>query len=259
MRIGPPLLLVGALAVGACASSSGVESTSSFASQSGGRLPGVDEVTATPATTFIPAIPVTTTTVPNSELPTGSDDESFPPPLVDWAEHRLAHLAPTPTELGAGWNYEYGRSNEAEPADPVEAIDGCDAPVPPNLDGFEIDYRNAWTDEEVSIMVGDGTPADSQIWIDAFRALPDCDLDVADTGGSFDLAQQTIAGTDDSVIIAGVVDFGNGEAYVQALGAARVDGIVVAIFSARTFDDEHSLDDAITHVDETLHLLVDSI
>ncbi|BAN02052.1 hypothetical protein [Ilumatobacter coccineus] len=223
-------------------------------------VPGTPSDEAPPTSVFVPAIPVTTTTVPAGDEPhTEPSAETFPPPLADWADHPLAHLAPSPAELGAGWNYEYGRRNEAEPADPEDAIDDCDGPIPPNLDGFDIDYRNAWTDEEVSIMVGDGAPAESQIWIEAFRALTECDLFATGTPNTFDVAQRAIAGADDAIIIAGDVDFGTEPAVAQALGAARVDGVLVAVFSARTIEDEHSLDDAIDRVDDVLQRLVDRI
>lgn len=56
-------------------------------------------------------------------------------------------------------------------------------------------------------MVGDGSAAESQVWIDAFRAIAGCDLDEPMFGGTFDLVEGTIDGTDD---------------------AGRVDGLVVA-------------------------------
>lgn len=63
-------------------------------------------------------------TLPPVELPPTTTElraDSFPPSDEDWAEHR--------PRLGI-------RSlSEAEPADPDDAIEGCDAPVPPNLDG----------------------------------------------------------------------------------------------------------------------------
>ncbi len=77
-------------------------------------------------------------------------------------------------------------------------------------------------------MVGDGSAAESQVWIDAFRAIAGCDLDEPMFGGTFDLVEGTIDGTDDAVFIVGAFDYGADTKYVRVIGAGRVDGLVVA-------------------------------
>lgn len=203
---------------------------------------------------IVPATP------PTIELPTTTTADpqvdSFPPSDEDWTEHRLAHIALTPDEVGPGWEFEYGSSTQAEPADPDDAIDGCDAPVPPTLDGYELEYRNSESQSEVAVLVGDGTSAESQIWIDAFRALAACDLDPSDFTGPFDLVEGAIDGADDSVLIAGEVDFDADTKYVQVVGAARVDGIVVAAFVAIELTDARTADAAVTQISDMLALML---
>jgi len=202
--------------------------------------------------------PVTTpATLPPVELPPTTTDpqaDSFPPSNEDWAEHRLARLAPVPGELGPGWEYEHGSRSEAEPADPDDTIEGCDAPVPPTLDGYELEYRNRQSDGELSIMVGDGSAAGSQVWIDAFRAIAGCDLDESLFSGTFDLVEGTIDGVDDAVFIAGAFDFGADMKYVQVIGAGRVDGLVVAAFFAVA--DAQDTNAAVTRLSDVLTSMV---
>ena len=253
MRIGSAILVVGTRTLGACASSTGRAGTRSRGTNGAAsfRNTAVEFTTAESAGDVLDAVPATTTpgiegpqvdppvivpaTLPTVELPPTTTDpqaDSFPPSDEDWAEHRLARLAPVPGELGPGWEYEYGSRSEAEPADPDDAIEGCDAPVPPTLDGYDLEYRNRQSEEELSVMVGDGTAAESQVWIDALRAIAGCDLDEAQFFGTFDLVEGTIDGVDDAVFIAGTFDFGADTKYVQVIGAGRVDGLVVAAFIA---------------------------
>lgn len=222
----------------------------------------IDNVSATTPGVDVPPenLPVIVpATQPTNELPTTTTTpiadpltDSFPPSYEDWAEHQLAHLAPTPEEIGPGWEYKSGRRTQAEPADPNDAIEGCDAPVPPALDGYDLEYRNRQTQAEVAVMVGDGTAADSQIWIDAFRAIAACEPEALDYTGEFDIVEGEIEGADDAVIIAGDVNFDVEEKYFQVIGAARVDGIVVGAFVAVAVTDAQTADTAITDVRDLL-------
>lgn len=195
-------------------------------------------------------VPATQPPVQQSPASTDPQPDSFPPSNADWAEHPLAHLAPVPVDLGPGWEYQYGSRTEAEPADPDDAIPGCDAPVPPTLDGYELEYRNGQSERELSVMVGNGTTAESQLWIDVFRALAGCELDEAQFSGTFELLDGTIDGVDDAVFIGGAFDYGGDTSYVQVIGTARADGLVVAASVAVA--DAQGSDEAVTRVSDVL-------
>ena len=206
-----------------------------------------------PAT--LPAATTSTTTTASTTLP---QDMSFPPTSAAWAEHRLAHLAPAPGSLGPEWEYDSGNRNEARPADSGDAIEGCDAPVPPMLDGYEASYVNVQSEAQLAVVVGVGTPADSQTWIDAFRILAGCDLEESNYEGSFDLAPIQVDGVDDAVMIVGEWDLGLSTPYVQVLSAARTGEIVVVVSVTVAVVESTTVDAAIAQASEVLALTLAS-
>ncbi len=154
-------------------------------------------------------------TLPDVVIP-DRDDGEFPPSWEDWADHPLAALAPDPAELGPGWAYEWGRVEDAAPADPDDAIDGCDAPPPPTLDSIGLDYEyldpsltaeDAWNDIEtlgsanieLELLIGDGDATGGQQVVDSFRAVASCEPESvfatsisAEDWAIFDAADDTV-------------------------------------------------------------------
>jgi hypothetical protein len=185
------------------------------------------EAPSTPTVQSAPSLPVTD---PAAE-PT---PDEFPPTDEDWATHRLAPLAPSPDQLGPGWTFGYGNTIEASPADPADALPGCDAPVPPTFDGLSLSYgftSVGQPEQELEMELGEGDAAGAQIWVDAFRALAECSFSSDGFSEDFDLIDLGVAGADDSSIIVGTRIEGDAQ-ITQAIGVARVDGLVILAFFA---------------------------
>jgi hypothetical protein len=197
--------------------------------------PGLEPPVIIPPSTTIPPVepPTTTTTLP---------DDSFPRQSDEWPEHELAHLAPTPDEIGDDWIYDEGIANEAVAANPEDAIEGCDAPPPPTLAGFELTYRlscDTGTDivgDEISVLVGGPDAVGAQAMVESFRAVADCDLGDVRFADGLEILPETVTGADDSVILRGLVDdFITLDVY---FGLAVFDGVSVGVIWTVTRIDD---------------------
>lgn len=205
----------------------------------------------TNSTAPVSTTPPSSSTAPNST--TAPDPGAFPPADADWSDHRLAALVPSPDEIGDGWAFDYGYTNSAEPADPDDAIPGCETPVPPTLDGLSLSYSRDAPESGTEIELGEGSAEDAQVLIDAVRAIAGCDLDEIGLAAEYQLSDLRIDGVDDSVILTGRVDDGSDEVN-QVIAVARVDGLSVAIFYGA--DSEVALVEAEAEVVDLITLVL---
>ena len=183
--------------------------------------------------------------VPQLQLPTTLPipvDDTFPPPGDDWSTHPLAGLAPSPAELGAGWEFGNGSLTEAAPSDADDAIAGCDVVPPPVLDGFELEYRSIPTNEavsnesEIGILIGGDDVAGAQATIDAFRGVAACDLSEEGMPDGFELPEFNVVGADDAVLLRGRSDVGIDVTVL--FGFARFGDLLVGVTYASIDDAE---------------------
>jgi hypothetical protein len=212
--------------------------------------PEIVESIPTPSTaldaTTEPATPTTPAPEPTVEPSDEPSSAEFPPIGEDWAAHRLASLAPSPDEIGPGWSFDYGYLVDAAPADPDDALPGCDAPVPPTLDGLELSYTSEGQPlQDLNVRIGEGDPADAQMWVDTFRALADCELLSNGFSEDFTISDIGVANSDDSTILT-ATRIVEGAGSTQVLAVARVEGLIIASFLG--IEGEVSVDDAETEM-----------
>ena len=215
--------------------------------------PATDPTTTTVAGTTPDTTPATTPDPNEAPDPTtvpADDDGDFPPSDAEWANHPLAYLVPSPSEVGDQWTYSSGEVVEAAPSDPDDAIPGCDVAPPITLAGIDVSYDAALFDE-VEIGIAQGSVAEAEEFLNAFRDLTECELDAAEAGtASFDLSESTIDGADQSIVVTAefFFDADSDEAILLTLATARYDGLVLAAFSALEGSRGDSSDEEIEYL-----------
>lgn len=164
----------------------------------------------------------------------------------EWRSHDLAALVITPERLGASWEIDNIDITEPEPGDEDELV--CGVPEPPTLDGLEVELVGYETgadspEQELLQLIGRGTPADAQAWIDAFTDLGGCDgSDDEYDPTSATLADVSIEGSDSVVGIDLTVGDETNPEYIRFVGARFGDIVVIVGHAAESRDELKTFD-----------------
>ena len=112
---------------------------------------------------------------------------------------------PDASELGENWLINTTVVSEYGEAEGNDDLETCGLIEPPTLEGIEVSYTvERQYDDVVTFVVNRGTAAETQSYLEVFRALPACDLEVLGFfDGLIEITTETITvdGADDALIM----------------------------------------------------------